>query len=589
MQLGEGITELVKTQLERSFSEVGLYSDVDFFYKDLLEQNYRYIILVPRKCLTEFKCIQLANKKLNTNKSIIVTPSGMVRYVNDIKNDIRRLKDGESLPENYLAVVDDILIYGRGIARVLDRLFKMFSPEEVAKLREKTYLETLIESNSCSYIKDRYAEIYNTRCNTVRMGYDRPAYRRASDLFIQSFYSVPMPNTSFVRSWRISGQNLEDVIRLFLRRGVRRKEINQNAVDYRFVFLFEEDGIFVEQLSCFNCIRVFYNSKTQICNVTPYVFLKTMSESEIDVIFDYFKDVVRCDFLESEKGDDKRSDDIYTLKYQYITMLLSDIYGIYLCSKFNENGIPDFEMEEDIDILEFTYGKGNVPKLTEIYSIYKDDLLLSGLNANVQDLENIFNDEEDNLHLAENVQKDKVEEFVKEYFAQNGDLDDQKAEEDEERSFGISLDSIKRVALKKCNENFDNSEFFFRILECMDSGESSLTIRKVAVNNEKRFTSVLNAGEQAYRIHIDSLMPCFKYLKKIEEDCNNNLESTKKSLMAQKFLNNVQAKGLLEPEQIDDVKALINKRPNTTFRNFYVPRPDVENEKDWKKAYHSIY
>ena len=151
------------------------------------------------------------------------------------------------------------------------------------------------------------------------------------------------------------------------------------------------------------------------------------------------------------------------------------------------------------------------------------------------------------------------------------------------------MDSIKEVVLRKCRENYKNSEFFYHILRCMDSGRAALTIKAIDEGDKKLFTSVLNAGEQAYRIHMDPLMECFKYLKKIEEDCNNNLESKKINLMVQKFLNGIQKEELMSQEDIDMVRTIINKNGETNYRSLYVPRPDIEEEAAWERVYHSIY
>lgn len=591
MKPTDGIEGIVRTQLEEVFSAAGIYNDICFFYDDLLKQKYKYIVIVPRKCLTEFKCIRLVEQDLFKTESIITTPAGMVRYIDDMKQDIRNLKAGETLPDNYLAIVDDIMIYGRGITRVLDRLYRMFSESETQMLREQTYLETLIESNCASYIRDHYHDIYEARFNTVRMGYDRAAYRQVSDLFIKSFYSVPMPNTSYVRSWNFYDKDIEDVLALFSQTGRKNSAGISDIEEYKFILLYDEKKHFFENVSEFNCIRVFYNSQTRICSVTPYVFLKAMSEDEIDTAFDLLKDYIPNNLYAYKIDDDKYRSEIYSLKYEYLTMLFSDIYGLLSYRPYNESGIEDVVDEDDTDILEFTYGAGNVLSLNEIKSVLNvmDNIQLSLGKWNIDNPYDELNVEREAISLTESIQKEDVRDVINEYFAQNGETDDQKAKEGEERIWGITLDSIKKVVSKKCAQNYNDIEFFYYILQCMDSGKAALTIKVVDEKNRKLYTSVLNAGEQAYRIHMDPLMVCFKYLKKIEEDCNNNLESKKTDLMVQKFLNGVKKENLMNQEAIDMVRAIINKNGGSNYRNLYVSRPDVRTEAAWESVYHSIY
>lgn len=591
MKPTDGIEGIVRTQLEEVFSAAGIYNDICFFYDDLLKQKYKYVVIVPRKCLTEFKCIQLVEQDLFKTESIITTPAGMVRYIDDMKQDIRNLKAGETLPDNYLAIVDDIMIYGRGITRVLDRLYRMFSESEAQLLRKQTYLETLIESNCASYIRKYYHDIYEARFNTVRMGYDRAAYRQVSDLFIKSFYSVPMPNTSYVRSWNFYDKDIEDVLALFSQTGRKNSAGISDIEEYKFILLYDENKHFFENVSEFNCIRVFYNSQTRICSVTPYVFLKAMSEDEIDTAFDLLKDYIPNNLYAYKIDDDKYRSEIYSLKYEYLTMLFSDIYGLLSYRPYNESGVKDVAYEDDADILEFTYGKGNVLGLKEIKSVLKvmDHIQSSLSKWNIDNSYDEFKVERDAIRLTESIQKEDAKDVINEYFAQNGETDDQKAKEGKERIWGITLDSIKKVVSKKCAQNYNDIEFFYYILQCMDSGKAALTIKVVDEKNRKLYTSVLNAGEQAYRIHMDPLMVCFKYLKKIEEDCNNNLESKKTDLMVQKFLNGVKKENLMNQEAIDMVRAIINKNGGSNYRNLYVSRPDVRTEAAWESVYHSIY
>lgn len=129
MDLAEKEQKVIYSQVQKSFSEMELYNDLYFFYDDLFKQEYKYIIIVPRKCLTEFKCMRLANQELVNTTSIITTPTGISQHIQQIQNDINKLKDGEQLPDNYLAVVDDIVIYGRGLTRILKQLYGMFSEQ----------------------------------------------------------------------------------------------------------------------------------------------------------------------------------------------------------------------------------------------------------------------------------------------------------------------------------------------------------------------------------------------------------------------------------------------------------------------------
>lgn len=606
------LKDTVRMQLEQIFSETEIYSDIVFFFMDLLKQDYKYIVIVPRKCLTLFKCIRLVEPDLKKTKSIIMTPSGMVRHIEDIRKDISCLKEGKTLPDNYLAIVDDIMIYGRGISRILNRLYGMFSEEDAGILTAKTYLEILIESNCAHYIKKNFRDIYINRFNTVRMGYDKPSYRRMSDILIDSFYSVPMPNTSFVRSLIFGCNSMEEACNFFSQKDSMEAIDKTEIGEYKFKLLYDKNNHIFKNISEFNCIRVFYNSKTKFCSVTPYVFLKTMSDEEIDSAFEAFgayipKSLYNLKDRENE-GDEKLNEKIrnetYVLKYEYLTLLLSDIYGLLSCKSYNENVFEGARFEEDISMLEYTYGVGNVLSLSEINRILRCGNNEAAFHGKWKK-DRIYrekNEEKDALDLIEEIRKDNVEDFVNEYFALNGEKDDQNAEKDvqnaekdlqnakpeEERMWGITIDTIKSIVSQKCSRNYKDSVFFFDILQCMDSGKAALTIKPVQVGNESLYTSVLNAGEQAYRIRMDPLMKCFGYLKRIEEDCNNNLESNKTDFVVQIFLNGIRKEHLMSTKDIDMVETIINRKGDASYRSLYVLRANAERDEAWEKVYHSI-
>lgn len=595
MDLAEKEQKVIYSQVQKSFSEMELYNDLYFFYDDLFKQEYKYIIIVPRKCLTEFKCMRLANQELVNTTSIITTPTGISQHIQQIQNDINKLKDGEQLPDNYLAVVDDIVIYGRGLTRILKQLYGMFSEEDAQKLMQKTYLETFIESNCASFIKDKFEDIYQNRFNTVKMGYDKPAYRKVSDLFINSFYSVPIPNTSYVRSWKFSCENIQSVVEKFMQGDKERNTEDRDSSypdEYKFELIYDKNNWDGGILSYFNCIRFYYNERTKICFVTPYVFLKTMSESEIDKIFSILQNFIPKNLFQWRLEDNDFKKATYILKYEYLTLLLSDIYGLLSYKADSEKEECEFEIEDDTDVLEFTYGVGNVTNLGKIKKILdmNTDFLSQINQLKIDGVNDRYNkDEIDAVNLFADINKNSVKDTILEYFLKNGELDDKRAEEGEERIWGITLETMQKMLNEKCNEKYDDNSFFYYLLQCMDSGKCALTVKATEEGEAHRYYSILNAGEQAYRIKMDSLMVCFKYLKKIEEDCINNLETTFVENMAQKFLDKVQSEKLMKSEDLDTVRMIINQTSVGKYKNLYVPRTMFKDEEKWENVYHSLY
>lgn len=131
------------------------------------------------------------------------------------------------------------------------------------------------------------------------------------ECFQNSFYSVPMPNTSYVRSWKFSCENIQSVVEKFMQGDKERYTEDRDSSypdEYKFELIYDKNSWDGGILSYFNCIRFYYNERTKICFVTPYVFLKTMSESEIVEICAYkiIKEI-RENKLNCKRDGDNRS------------------------------------------------------------------------------------------------------------------------------------------------------------------------------------------------------------------------------------------------------------------------------------------
>lgn len=621
----QNVTTPINQAIMRVFDSQNIGSKLFEFYKRIAKDRYKYVIIVPRKCLTEFKCVSKADTDIFVSgKTTFMTTKGFVRYRDQIRKEV---DSNAELPDNYMAIVDDIMIYGRGINRFIKQLLDSFdSAASKQKLIKKIYLEIFIESNNKFQIDEEYKEILEERYNCYLSYSQYSAVKHASDLFLKSFYATATPNTSFVRSWFLESGCSDELIkieenevRLALESEagqllhVKNIEQNMDQKEEKFFSgILCSDDSFLKDLCEFRCIRYYYNEKLQKNIFIPYVILKPLKIAEIDRLLEIFYGFIK-DLFDSESKNDlicsyEEDVDYAILKYEYLILIISDLYGLYLLKRVDENllGKIGDGLEDDSKILQFSFGKQNLYCVKDLMQIWNDELEKSieeafedySVSENQfessdaeQDAQNILNIMAQNF--KPNAEKNEAIWFIAEYFDKNSKADEIKAKKKEDRIYGISTGSFIR--------NFHNFfeldeekdiDFYSEIIKYMDSGIASLTVKNYKVNGEERIASFLNAGEQAYRIKIDKYMHVFEYLSKIEIDCRNlqilNLLEKKVDV----FLDKVLTGEIMKETKKKEIAAIRDwmRESQSSYSDMFVNRKygveELEKKDNYEKFYH---
>lgn len=615
------VTTLIKQVIMEVFDVQNIGSSLFEFYKRIVSGRYKYVIIVPRKCLTEFKCVCQADSGIFVSENTtFMTTKGFIRYRDKIREEVNSAAE---LPDNYMAIVDDIMIYGRGINRFIKQLLNSFdSLETKQKLLKKIYLEIFIESNNEFQISEEYKEILNERYNCYFSYSQYSAVKKASDLFLKSFYATATPNTSFVRSWflapeysnkwtKIEGNEIklsldEKKADLF-----QIKNIEQN-LDQReekfFSGIIYSDNDFLKDLCEFRCIRCYYSEKLKKNIFIPYVILKPLKITEIDDLLNTFstllKDIFndKNDLICSSKGDI----DYAVLKYEYLILIISDLYGLYTLKMTGENLCEDMgsKFDDDVEILQFSYGKQNLYCIEDLRRIWSDDLerqineaVKEHAGSEVQyDVSDVEKDAQKIINkIKDDTKPRNVNEavwFISEYFDRNSKADEVRARKKEDRIYGISTGNFVRNFHMIFEEDKQKDiDFYSEIIKYMDSGIASLTVKNYKVNEEEWIASFLNAGEQAYRIKIDKYMQIFEYLSKIERDCINlhipsSLEKRVNNFICNALAdeNDQETKG----KEIALIREAMHER-QSSYSDMYVSRNYGNVELNKRERYEKFY
>ena len=613
-QAGRNVEKIV----ESVFEEYHSFDDLRSFYNAVCTEGYKYVIIVPRKCLTEYKCLLTLDKQqLDFGKTVCMTTKGFVRYKKQIQEEIKSaLAAGKDLGK-YIMVVDDIIIYGRGINHFLKCLYSCVDTlEEKEKLIESISLKVFIESNNEFQIDNNFQSIIDERYEAYNTYYYMKDVKRTSDLFLKSFYATVTPNTSFIRSWLVKQDRIqilfEKVNNINDKLKVYDLEQNADQKKYEFITLILTDDscrIF-DRISEFCCIRIYFNGERERLVFTPYVFLNPMSAEQLDCILisvqECFSSIIKKDseFIcaqTDEKGEVDK--DYYVLKYEYLTMIMSDFYGIYIWEKYFSLSDVKWQeyFEDDADVLSFSFGKENLFSVSEMIPLVGSDGFerftdcISKIEMN--SLDHCFTEEKDALCIMDEMVKEEhsndVRTFVSQYFSRNHDEDEVRAYKRIDRIEGISTGTMWEQA-EKHNLLIDKAELYKEILSCMDDGKATLTIKPVYDENmQLYFAAVLNAGEQAYRISIDYYMPFFKYFAKIESDCRNLLVPSRTEKIINDFLKAALNERIISKKMKEDIEKIRRKMrlQGKEYGEMYVTRKGCEEieEQKLEKIYQELF
>lgn len=609
----EKIKADIKKEIQSIFDEKNLFEDLLDFYRSILEENYKYLIIIPRKCLTEYKCLKLFDEEiagLSNDPSFltqITTPHGIVNYIDAIKKDI---KEGK-VNEKYIALIDDIMIYGRGIKDFLDQFLNYFEEDEKEILRSSIQLETFIESDKV-FLKDYYKDIYN-KGETYHSNKKLPFVKSVSDLFINSFLVEPMPNTSFISSWKVVEGN--ESSNLWKDESIFSELVNINnepkswkKYGYSVSIICDLEKNFFAKVADFCCVRKYFNKYTGINVYTPYIFLKPMDPATIDEILEDLKEnLLDGDLVQYvhwyTPNDEKSKGDSYILKYEYLTYILSNLYGIYVWKKNSADEEMKWEdfFESDQDILGFSYGKENVIDLAALSQSEKLNEYIEKFSSRftgriISDYGE-FLEEKQAVDLFQDAAREltDINSILESYLQKNNLDDERKAGTKEQRIFGITLQSLYKLIKQKIDISIE--KYYKNVIYYMDAGYVALKVKCLKEEGEKYIIgNVLNSGEQAYRFSVDKIMPIIGYFSRIERDCINNFESNLRLNKVNKFVNKLKRENLLSKESEKNIEELVRfvRESNSPFSDLYVFRQDhtkdshneVNKGKEFEKAYY---
>lgn len=525
------IKALIQTKLPKE-----RYLDICDFVEELYLADCALLILMARKfynLFCEFHELNVrkyeklnipysANKKIITNRALPLIEKG-------IKEGIYKK----------VIIADDIIIHGRSVKEICDKLLEM-NPE--------------LDVQIMSYVRNN--EENNHILDSIPNDHILPRYvvktddwRELSDEIVNTFYLSGRPYISYLPyfvldiTWNelLCKFQKEDML------SIQHDDMKRLGIE-AFVYIGDGIEIFRNFKLCKVCgVRFYYYPDIPKIIAIPYCCLNDMSKDTLDRASDF----LRTNFLNpqyvhkisnSSDEPDMRMIELEYVLSSWMAMNLFDSFGISIKQWVRD--IEEYNFSERLLTNELSgqMVQENMRSFSQL--IQACDAVLDIPNSDVEILKQHFNNllqvYSGEYHKWKTCRQksQSIHEYVLRILGHfesvNGNLDEEKCknEKDQKRLFGLPVSFVldQLAALLKnlqggtLKENLNLA--FAAVITVIDAGQATIVARKISETDAVE--SVIYAGEQNYKHHEIVNFPVMYGLYFIEEKgdqkCKSNEE-----------------------------------------------------------------
>ncbi len=416
-------------------------------------------------------------------------------------------------------IVDDILIHGRALKNVFDRISQK-KPSEIKQL---------------VYAKSRRA--FNNKVDSLKDNLDDRDWELLSNKIVAALILTSTPYASYIFSfskfmkYKQYKQLINDLKKVYKENEVINLELSETGNSSEInsiinkniegtIFNCTNNGVY-KNLD-FSCVRIYYNKILNKCTIVPFLIIPEMSEKEVNELcnslFDKDLLITKNNCIEG--------------KCRGITSILS--YYIFKKLSNTSNKIKNFQWKcnyKDICMsyyerfwkeIKQTYRKINLEtvKLNKNrYSNY-DSYLVNGLREDNDvyklGIEEIINDTNSKYYFNElkNISDDEKE-LIKNYLAYVSIKEEIILNNGcQEKQRGIAIPYLYNMLFTSF-KGFSNFKFYSYLIECADTGLITIFIDSFYLNKEKNFSNFIITGEQVCRLFQNEYLIFVSDLEKI--------------------------------------------------------------------------
>lgn len=480
-------TDFLNESSEKTFECVKEILGLDFYgifdyFDKILRKEFQYIVLMSRRCLVLYQLYTtLFEKQMEDiqKKSIVMSDKALPYYWPFLEKNSK------------LAIVDDIVVHGRTVCKIYDLIEN-----------ERKDIEIQIFGYTANQDVDCIPESLNNIFNISYFS-STNEWRKLSNHIVDAIIASNIPYTSFITSFfQYKVPSLMDALRK--REGlivVENTDVTQKEQGVLSYCVYEknwEKPELFKEISLGECIRFYWNQKIEKLTVIPYVFIKTLTETEMQALERQCEVSLQEDFVHtnemlrqtycgaalenSEKTDMEKQ--LKDYKMRLFTCILSNYYWKRFLSRY-DMPTPEFT---DEDTLNKSFGKPVAKELLCVNESNIKKLISSGIGVSLNENKK-----------SVSAYKERKEDWIRDYFFKAWVEDESRAQKKEERVSGMLLDTFVSMVWGESPKSFYN--MLAKLVNCWDVGIAAANYSYHA--NKKTIGCYITPGEQSYKIMLE--------------------------------------------------------------------------------------
>ena len=424
------------------------------------KQDGQYAILLCRRSLIVYEIVRCICNLPKLNHILC-------------SDDLTVLKSGDKA-----IVVDDIIIHGRTVSELYNRL-KSMGIEGSASAFYKKY--------NAEFLSDEILESYQYICGR---NVTESEWHDFSNRLIDLIIKTKIPYTTFTYSFAFEKacalvrKNVYDVVNV--------KQVTMNESDMKMSVYFDKqyktDFVLLGNLCNFVCIRQYNSLQDSGYIYIPFVFISFLDKTVFDTLADSFNKISMPSSI-----IEVFAEDVYSMEYKarFLSFLLSYAYGVIAI----ESGEVDAQRTE---VIKSIIGKSFIHSFEDVLSLSEEQcrkILMLDIK-NVQDVPNTLSEDADFFTDFNVNAKCDYTKFITDTIIDLHKENEKRVSNKNKSSWGCKVGDI----LSTLNGNVDAIGF---LISMWDIGKASLSFRECG---DIVYGCVAD-GEQAYRIEHQANAP----------------------------------------------------------------------------------
>lgn len=253
-----------------------LFDQCFSFFKEVFCRKSEFKIILTRRCFSLFKIfapILEAHGIRNSEKTTIITDNAIDANIEEIKMTLKR-QNVSGIAS--VLIVDDIIVYGRTIHAILDRIL-----DDSDSTKNNLRIMCIVNSVQ-NHLNEKYSDLILTRYTASSVGWKEYSY-----IFSKLIKAFDVANTSYIVSAVLPKEKVDESFIDFCNKDMlctTPQELKRNSVESYVISADLTDSALgmlkIQQKLC-GFIRMYTYEKLGTVVISPLLILNNLSTNEM--------------------------------------------------------------------------------------------------------------------------------------------------------------------------------------------------------------------------------------------------------------------------------------------------------------------